>query len=346
MKKLKKYKTSLAGIGCLILGDVVAFILYLCCVSLPRNTGNQLVLEVITNILLVLVSVLSTSIISVPLIEVRSKNTLCHQMLTDDVLRTPQFFGALTEEQKRDMLQNLESSVYFDSDPTKEKMYTSIRKKISSQSPKTDYYLTSCEYSVRCSVEGDFLKKTILKKISIQSYKKTFISQFPLCITAFPEIDNQDFLQVSLLKVNGRECNVENEVHSEKTKSTDPLTQKSGYTAIMKHFYTRNLALSPSKPTVIEVEYTTVVPKSDTSYICRVSAPCQKFKFRFFMDGENKNQYRIALSAFGFIDDGNSTPNHHDDTPSASVELNDWIFPRDGVAVTILEKNRVPVEAQ
>lgn len=346
MKKLKKYKTSRAGLGLFALGDVVTIILYLCCLSVPRTVSNESVLEIVTNVLVILVSVLSTSLISVPLIEVRSKNTLCHQMLTDDVLCTSQFFNALTEEQKRAMLSNLESSVYFDSDPVKEKMYTSIRKKMRGQSSKQDYYLTSCEYSVRCAVEGELIRKTILKKISIQSYKKLQLSDFTLCVTSFPEIKDQDYLKVSLLKVNGCERDVIDDIRSEKTKDTDPLSQKSGYTATMKHTYTRKLSLSPSKPTVIEVEYTTVVPKSDTSYICRVSNPCQKFKFSFFMDGENKNQYRIALNAFGFIDDGNSAPNHHDDTPSASVELNDWMFPNDGVAVTILEKSKVPAAVQ
>ncbi|WP_251445630.1 hypothetical protein [Vermiculatibacterium agrestimuris] len=346
MKGLEKYKTSLIGMGCLIGGDILALILYLCCLYAQGNGGGGVALEIIANILIVLISVLSTSIISVPLIEVRGKNTLCQQLLTGDVLRTPQLFDSLTDEQKGDVLQTLESAVYFDSDPAKGDMYASIRRKINNQSLKADYYFTSCEYSVRCSVEGDFIRKTILKKTSILSYKPMTLSDFPLCITSFPEIENQDFLQVSLLKVNGRDCSLEDDIRSEKTKLTDPLPKKSGYTATMKHLYARTLSLTPTKPAVVEVEYTTVVPKNDKSYICRVSAPCRKFKFHFDMDGENKDQYRVALSAFGFIDDGNSSFNHHDDAPSASIELNDWIFTQDGVAVTILEKSLVPAGVQ
>ncbi len=340
MKQLKKFKTSWAGMGILVLGDVIAFGLYICCLYAAKAGIDNIALNIVTNILLVLLSVLTTSIISVPLIEVRGKNTLCQQMLAKDVLCTPQVYKALPEQQKAEMLKGLEAEVYFDDNMVKEDMYASIRKKM--QGPEEDYYFTSCEYIVRCYVERDLIRKNVLKKISLRSYKPVTIPDFPLCVTAFPEIEGEEYLRVSSLTVNGNECEVKDAVRSEKSKLHDALSKKSGYTTKMQHFYNRTLSLSPDRTAVIVVEYTTVVPQNDKSYICRISAPCQKFKFQFFMDGENKDQYQAVLSAFGFIDEGSKAAVPHDDMTFVSTELNDWIFPGDGVVINIMERAPAP----
>ena len=52
---------------------------------------------------------------------------------------------------------------------------------------------------------------------------------------------------------------------------------------------------------------------------------------------EIENTYDIAVNAFGFCDDGNSTPNTHTSS-EVKVSFNDWIFPLDGVAVALKEK--------
>lgn len=347
MEKLKKYKTSNIGMVCLIGGDLVALVVYLCCLLVPEAETNKIILEIVTNFLVVLISVLSTSILSIPLIEVREKNSLCEQMLKDDVLRTPQFFNSLTESQKKDMLQALESALHFDFDILKGSMYASIRSKINS-SFETDncVYLASCEYKVRCFIENESIRKTILKKLTLCTTKPTSISEFPLCSMSFSETESKNPLQISYLVVDDHICSIDTEVGTIVTENDHPLSQKSGYTITRKHYYKNPLKLSEKKSTVIEVQYTTIVPKNDKSYICRVSTPCQKFKFEFYLEGENRNQYRISLCAFGFIDNGRGTPNLHDDTPSASIEFNDWIFPQDGVAVTILEKSQVPALCQ
>ena len=224
-------------------------------------------------------------------------------------------------------------------------MYASVRNKISRFSLigyDDDYYFDSCEYRVRCVIDGDYIRKTILKKIDVRSYQKIQKHDFPLCVTTFPEIQSADYIQISFLKINGTQRNLQHDIRTETGNSSTPLLAKSGYFKQAKHTYVRSLSLSPDKPTIIEIEYTTVVPKNDTVYICRVSSPCRKFNFHFYLDGNNKSKHRINLSAFGFIDDGSSTPNHHDDTPSVSITLDDWIFPRDGVTVTIMEKTIVP----
>ncbi len=266
-------------------------------------------------------------------------------MLTRDVLCTPQFFDSLTAAQKKDMLQSLESNIYFDSDAVKEDMFASVRKKIN-RFQSTDYYLSSCELKIWCSIDGNYIRKTIVKKIGLCARKQMSLPNFPLCSTSFPEADGGDGSQVKFLKIDDQECDVETDVRTVTTQNTDSLSKKSGYTTTKRHLYKKILKLSPEAPTVIEIEYTTVVPKNDRSYICRVETPCQKFKFEFYIDGDNKNQYIVSLSAFGFIDNGKGAPNLHDDTSTASIEFNDWIFPQDGVAVAILDKSPVPAVCQ
>lgn len=345
MIQLKKFKASSLGLICLFVIDLFAFVLYLCClyeIDYASTATIKTALTVISNTLLVAVSILTTSLLSVPLIDVRTKNTLCSQLLTEDVLGTPQLLAALSESQKSALMKNIEAGLHFNDCPIKEAMLTSVRSKIQNfpcvDGYNDDYYLESCEYIVRCTIGDTHIRKTILKRLDIRSYKKKVMSGFPLCVTSFADLGTEPYMQIAALTVNKIPKRIQDLVASEEKDSKESLAAKSGYLKSAVHTYTGKLALKPNKSTVLEIEYSTLVPITDPVYICRVSSPCKKFHFQFSLDGDNKNNYRVNLSAFGFVDDGSNAPNHNDDSPSVSVSFDDWIFPQDGVVVTITKK--------
>ena len=92
---------------------------------------------------------------------------------------------------------------------------------------------------------------------------------------------------------------------------------------------------SNKTPIKIEVEYVTRCPKNDKVYTCRLQYPCKKFDFNFHLINDD---YLINASAFGFIDDAESSPNRSDDAKNLSIKFENWIFPRDGVCIC-LEKS-------
>lgn len=167
---------------------------------------------------------------------------------------------------------------------------------------------------------------------------KIRITEFPLTSSSFAAIDETPHLEITKLHINDIEQSIPLHIKTDPISDNTSLKAKSGYTNSHLYSYTGELLLTPEKQNIINVEYTTIVPINYTSFSCRLSCPSHKFSFRFRLIGQNIENYNLNLKAFGFIDDGSSTPNHHDDDPSVSVSLEDWVFPCDGVSVELTQK--------
>ena len=141
---LKKFKTKSSAIVIGSIIDVVILILYIICLQIlkgnPKNINVYAVvaLDIISNILLVGLSILTTSLISIPFIDVRGKNQLCAELLLGDVLKTPEVFDILSKDQKENLLHSLECSLYFDNQGPKEEMLRSVRNKITGSARTMD----------------------------------------------------------------------------------------------------------------------------------------------------------------------------------------------------------------
>lgn len=341
-KKFKKFKISFTGMGMLGLVDFVLFVLYIICLVYmqDQSAANYVFVNLVSNILLVGISIATTTLITAPLIEVRNKNALYGEIIQSDVLSAPEFYETLSKEDREKMLKGLEANLYFDKSEAKEDMYRSIRKKLASD--EGQIYLESCTYRIKCEVHDGCFEKTVLKTTDVRAYKPTIKNEHALCVTSAPVVDGRSSTsEIISLRINGRDVDIKGEIKTVvRPIRNDAFEQKNGYTQESAHYYSGKLNLKPDRATKIELSYKTVVPLSDIFYSCRSPYPCHKFSFSYSMGGREAENYALAVCAFGFADDAKKSPNHCDGTPEIEVNFDNWIFPLDGVAVTM--KRRTP----
>ena len=345
----KKYRTRPGAVWIGLVIDVIILILYAYTLYLigKSSEGAHIGLDILSNVLLVGFSVLSTSLISVPFIEVKGKNELFQKHILTDVLSTPESYAILAAEEKADMLSGLESNIFFDCNIIKQEMYSSIRDKIIGFSAKAidantlpGCFFESCKYDIECTIEGSFIVKSIMKVVDLCSYQEQDVQDFVLCSSSSENAQDGKHSTLEALSVNGVDKNVQDKtiVSAANAQETGTFNKRSGYKQNVKYVYNNMLHLSPTEPTQIATTHKTAVPDNDLAFTCRLSYPCHHFEFRFKLLGEAANKYRISVNAFGFAEDGKKTPNRPDDS-EIKVSFNNWIFPMDGIAVTLIQKS-------
>lgn len=226
-------------------------------------------------------------------------------------------------------------------------MYCSIRNKLKgfnfdrcSNSPSAksnEFYFSSCEYDIECTMVDNLLQKRITKTLEIKSYKDTSIEYYPLITSCFSPDDKVPYCKIESLHIDCKEYNIKKYVSERDVGIIDPLKERSGYNKRIEYCLTEELRLSSERPVKLSICYTTRVNKNDIISTFRLSYPCKSFKFTFRTRGGIENRYNISVNAFGFCDDGTNTPNGHT-ASEVRVAFNDWIFPLDGVAVALKEK--------
>ena len=114
IKKLfKRYYVSKPVMGLMIGVDVLSMVLYLVllfCIPYSKHTPLW---EVCVNFFLVLFSVFSSALLSVLLIETKSKNDMFREIMCTEVLSSPELYECLSEDKQRSMLNGLECSLLF-----------------------------------------------------------------------------------------------------------------------------------------------------------------------------------------------------------------------------------------
>ena len=93
-----------------------------------------------------------------------------------------------------------------------------------------------------------------------------------------------------------------------------------------------NITFYNNRSTTIQITYVTRVPITDVVYSSRLIVPCKKYHFRFKIDDSTTN-YKINAQAFGFQEDAMKNPAGSLKN-EVTYEINDWLFPSDGVFVT------------
>ena len=340
----KKFKLSKHNYFIAAAIDFVFFVLYCICLNYLKdpNASQYIIVNICSNILLVGISVITTSLLTIPMIEVNSKNSFYNDTILKDVLASPHFYERMSKEDRLELLKGLEANIYFENSKIRESMYQSIRNSLLKYGKDEDdgkIYLEKCNYRIKCEVCGDYFKKTVLKTCELYSYEKFKKSNFPLCATAAPKTKKENGSMVTSIEINGTSREVEDCIRTEvEDIKYDPFSKKSGYDRSITHYYTGDLVLRPDKPTKLKICYETYVPLHDTFYSCRTPYPCHEFSLVYELSGDKASDYSLAVCAFGFSDDAKDSPNRQDDKPEIEVKFNDWIFPLDGVAVTMKKK--------
>lgn len=349
MKKNKKYKLKILNMLICAAIDVAMIYFYIVCINILNTAvGTRAdVFNVISNILIVGISILTTSLITVPLIQVRENNALCNKFLAEDVLASSEIFNYLPIDKKQEILSAMECNLYFDNDKVKESMYCSIRDKIngevSNKQKKAflkkpyDYYFNLCDYEVECKLVDGYIEKRITKTVEIRSYKKQIVAHYPLITSCFSPEDGIPYCRIESLHINNAELNAQKNVCEEMSSISSPLDVRSGYKKRVEYLYKNHLSFSPDKSVKISICYTTRVNEKDVVSSFRLSYPCRKYKFKFKLLDNLADNYNISMNAFGFCDDGKNTPNSHSKS-EVRVSFEDWIFPSNGVAVVLIRK--------
>lgn len=351
MKKFKKYRASIPNLAIIAGVDIVCICLYAIILNYLQDPDADMyvLMNLASNVLLVAISILSTVLFTTPLVDVTAKNALYNKILLEDVLSDPRFYNALPKDEREKMLRGLEANLHFRGSPTKENMFHSIRKKLNTyydreEAEADQCYLESCSYNIKCEIRDGYFYKTISKTIDIRAYEPIIRKDFLLCSTEAPLLEGHDSVsKIEALSINGQLKVVTDCVETRSSDiRNDAFNKKRGYTCRSAHFYKGDLHLTPDRPMKIQIDYKTYVPIYDTFYSCRTPYPCHKFKFTYMLSGECADKYSLSVCAFGFADDGKETPNRADENPDIEVNFDSWIFPLDGVAVSMLKKDQNP----
>ena len=272
------------------------------------------------------------------LIERKNQNKAFEEFFANDIISSPKFYTSLSEEDKMRMLYALETHCYHDSSDIKKKMYESITKKLQS-STSQGYIIKDCDYNVSCYIYDDYIEKKFEKTIRIiPSNNKRTIREFPIIRNSSMKIKGMDAVKLESIKIDNKSYDIEHDVDFKEGNNENGLERKLGYIDTQWMKLKPKIKFKGNKviPKKIEIEFITRVPITDLSYVCRMSNPCEKFSFAFEI--ENCNDYKVNAYAFGFIDDGKDAPNVGKEG-KVKIKFNDWIFPRDGVAISLHKIN-------
>lgn len=341
MKKIKKFKISRGITICMIILVVILSIAYGACsyylnlddISISKNNIKDIAtLKTVQNILLTVVSIFSTNLILSALIEVHSKNALITEIINNDIIASPDFYNSMSNENKEKIYKALEKNLFTDRLITNE-MFVNIRKKLNEI--MDDYYFESCEYIIICNVKDDYIEKEITKKVSIRSYDNEFsIKDFCVGNVSSKTIQGVETFKLLSLIINNERINLDKYVKNIPGKISN-LEDQNEYDINETYIYNKVLKIFNKKPTTIVVKSKTRTTIDDKNSTFRVTKPCKSFSLNYTVNQSDK--YRLAVDAFGFLDDADDSTNSSAKS-NINIKFKDWIFKYDGVVVSIIEK--------
>lgn len=294
-------------------------------------------INVFKNCFLIVLSMLSSSFISALLIDTNSKNSVITDLMKEDIFSNPEFYSLLDQPLKQRILNQLEKYCYFSGQSELQYMFSSMRDSVLEMSKDKIYY-DKCSLVIQCTIENGYIEKHILRTINVKSYDDRLkLNEHLLMTCAYTAVNAYQAIDIQQFKIGGKTI-PKSEIQEISIDSNSPFNDKSGYTVMKKYIYQNSIDINSKDSTEISLSYITRVPLSDRTYSCRMPYACKSFSFDFSLKA-NSQDYRLNTVAFGFIDDGQKTPNLSEDHLSTKVSFNNWIFPYDGVAVTICDKH-------
>lgn len=334
--KIEKFKIKKSSICLLVILSVIGIFFYAGCsynlnVNESLSKNHEAILETLLNISTILISVCGINLLFSIIIEVKSKNALINEIIANDVISSPEFYGNMEDEKKLAMYNALESSL-FSKYNTVQDMYKSLRQKL--QDNISDYYYNECSYSVTCSIQNSFIEKKVSSCIKLRSFeKKKALKDFVLGSFVSKKINGFESCEIDSIKINGNALSDKDykKVYAE----INNLNKQNAYDESIKYIYSHKLNLTDDKDTEISMHYVTRTATDDITSTFRVRCPCKNFSL--FYEIKEHDDFRIVCNAYGFLDDADNSTNNQENS-NITIKFSDWIFNYDGVTVIILRK--------
>ena len=301
--------------------------------SLIEEYNNM---QIASEIILVVLSVAASSLLSTILIEKRNSNKIVEQVFVDDFFTSDKFLDLLEDDDKKKLIVELEKQCSFGGCRQKSEMYLAIKEKLNKPIKQNEnLFYERYHIDIACEVNDDYIEKTINKSVQLKSLDSGLnLNNYTLLSVSSKKINGFTPVQITKLKINDKLIDLKH-VKTRNKKVSNTIDEKRGYSEITEFYYDKTLNFSNKKAISIDMDYITRCPINDLLYAVRMQYPCKNFTFLFNIKNE---EYVVNPSAFGFIDDGNASPNFKNDRKNISINFKDWIFPLDGVCV-YLEKN-------
>lgn len=352
----QKYKVTKLNIVFMVALLVVSLIITIACVYLetnavvPASSNSKLsntqifYLEyqqeilVIKEIFMITSSILSSSFIIELLFEAKNKNSMYTDFFVQEVVYSPEFYKKLPKEDRRNILETINSIENPDSNKVVAKMHENLKQRLSQSISQTQnqenlYYMTSCSYKVVCNTKHAYFEKRVTRVMNVRSYReKEVISDFRLGAYKNKSIQPNGIKEFELLSlsIDGRPIDLSKIGIKDIGQSENALEVQSEYNYRKQYIYKDTITFYNNRDVAIAFEYISRTDKSDNFSVFRSATPCEKFSVDFSVDGT----YRVIPIAFGFCDNAHRSPNTQN-KKDAYVVFNDWIFEDDGVVIII-----------
>lgn len=346
MKCLKKFIIKRSTFVLLIILTVLCFLFCIVCsyylnaqTNIEAESSNAILgindtsLKTIKDILIILTTILGTNLFMSLLIDVRSKNQIVTDIIENDVISSPEFYEKMSEENKFKMCNALEENLYYKYGK-EQQIFNEIRQKLKKNIDS--YYYESCEYVVTCNIYDTYIEKQITRKVSIKSFDSKYtIKDFPISNYSTKSIDGVEAFKLESFKINDEKINLKNYVGTTHYNEVANLDEQNEYDISSRYIYQKPLDIYSDKETIITVKCVSRTSIDDKGATFRVAKPCKHFSLIYTLQQSDK--YRLAVHAFGFLDDAKDSANNNSKS-NINITFNNWIFENDGVVVIILDK--------
>jgi hypothetical protein len=302
------------------------------------DSSYFLVFATLKDLALIITTLIASSFLSCLFIETRDKNDIFEKCIMGNILSSTKFYECLSDELKKDILNNIEQGMYFHKSATLEAMYQSIRCKLPGFQDK-GYYFQQYEVIISCDIYEDRIVKKVKRITDIRSFRDAYtVENYQIarnaCSNAIRDYNIRN-LKVYMDKCDKAVESAYIKVESHETKNQ--LMKKSGYDWETTCTLLKPLNLSNEASTKIIIEYETTVSVKDSALLFRVPVPCAECTIQYKINSRTKKKYRLVSCAFGLNDTAEDSPN--DDTEdTVNIKFNDWIFPEDGAVIIAEEK--------
>lgn len=359
-KKLYKYYVDKPGIAWKIILSVIllivyAFLTYFGNLQNAKLIVNELstkqiidiqgklnVIGTINSVLLLVITVLLSSALA-SLFTIKERNHFYSDILSNDVFSSDDFIESLTEENKNLIYNNLSKSLSLENSKAKTRMFAHMRDKLNDSFNDGDYYYKECILDIKCDIYDNYIEKEIIKTIKIlpiSSGKPTNIKDLFIVSSKNIIKNNEEyglFPDSVSVKINDNPVK-KKDIHQQEGNISD-FDKRNGVKEHSIFTCKKTINLPVNTPQRINIAYTSKVPIDDIVYVNRLSKACENFTFNFRINPKNGKNYSIDAAAFGFVDDGSNSPIHSDESGSVFIKFDNWLFPHDGVSITLIEKD-------
>lgn len=249
-----------------------------------------------------------------------------------EVMLEKGYLDTLSSEEKRKIINSLESSLYFKSEPIPpDSLYMNIKSKII---PFLDRnYLENYFLHIDCNFNEDIITKNSTHELTIFSIKGD--SEYTLPFSVYMDKSNNSSYKVTSLKFNGKPVDsFDSESHVDCSTSTDERNKE-----ILKNHLEYKFKLQQGINTITYTSVSTV-DITDMSYSHNLTMPCKHYIAEIAM----KNS-AYDVRGCGFAIDKNESLNIKYFDNICRIEFCDWTIPGDGI-IFVFNKKACPASAE